>query len=84
MPEGISEMGPSSEAAVRYNNKHASLASSSGNKVMTPSVLEWQKTAIALLAGSEFMPCSAFGKAWHFENEAYRAFGKTKGATPPR
>ena len=55
-----------------------------GNKLMHPSVLDGQKTAIAPLAGKEVMPCSEFDMAWRFGNEANRSFGKTKGATPPR
>ena len=30
------------------------------------------------------MPCSASAKAWRFENEVSRSFGRTKEATPPR
>ena len=64
--------------------KHAFLAAPAGNQVIHLSVFDGQKTTAASLAGKQVMPSSAFAKAWRYENEASRSFGKTKGATPPR
>ena len=53
---------------------HALLASLAGIQAMNPSVFAGQKITVAPLAGEAAMPCSAFARAWRFENEANRAY----------
>ena len=51
-PKGISELGSSSEAAVRCNKNHFSLASPAGNEIMSR---QKNHALLASLAGNQFM-----------------------------